>query len=308
MLAKQLLRVPVNVPGHSGVLWVALFVICRGLVDKRGTGLLLGLVAGLLAQFAGFGHQGPFEWTKWLAAGAILELLTLVLPGDLRDCGKAAVVGAGLHLGKLAALTLAGLVLRVPVDPAAPRSRLVGHHARPVRRPGRPARRARAAGSCARSRSWTRRRGGRSAARRTHSACPRRRGSCRGVACAARLRGHPLNRRAGQAGEAVHLRGHPAALEIVDTAGDGQDLRLAVIAVERDQPHLGRSTAALTRIPRSIQVLSNGNLLFTDRNRGLIAEMTRSGGEVWTYSRADHPELGSRSPRSASCATAGSSP
>ena len=115
MLAKQLLRVPVNVPGHSGVLWVALFVICRGLIDKRGTGVLLGLVAGLLAQFAGFGHQGPFEWTKWLAAGIVLEVLTLILPGDLRGWSKAAVVGAALHLGKLAALTLAGLVLRVPI-------------------------------------------------------------------------------------------------------------------------------------------------------------------------------------------------
>jgi hypothetical protein len=115
MLAKQLLRVPVNIPGHSGVLWVALFVICRGLVDKRGTGVLLGLIAGLLAQFAGFGHQGPFEWTKWLAAGIVLEVLTLALPGDLRSPGKAAVVGAALHLGKLAALTLAGLILRVPV-------------------------------------------------------------------------------------------------------------------------------------------------------------------------------------------------
>jgi hypothetical protein len=114
MLGKQLLRLPISVPGHSGVLWVALFVICRGLVDKRGTGVLLGLVAGLLAQFAGFGHQGPFEWTKWLAAGVILEILTLVIPGDLRGWGKAAVVGAGLHLGKLAALTLAGFLLRVP--------------------------------------------------------------------------------------------------------------------------------------------------------------------------------------------------
>jgi len=115
MLAKQLLRIPVNVPGHSGVLWVALFVICRGLINKRGTGVLLGIVAGVLAQFAGFGHQGPFEWTKWLAAGIVLEVLTLAIPGDLRDWGKAAVVGAALHLGKLAALTLAGLILRVPV-------------------------------------------------------------------------------------------------------------------------------------------------------------------------------------------------
>lgn len=115
MLAKQLLRVPISVPGHSGVLWVALFVVCRGLVDKRGAGILLGLVTGLLAQFAGFGHQGPFEWTKWLAAGIILEVLTLVIPGDLRGWAKAAVVGAGLHLGKLAALTLAGVLLRVPL-------------------------------------------------------------------------------------------------------------------------------------------------------------------------------------------------
>jgi len=115
MLAKQVLRVPINVPGHSGILWVALFVICRGIIDKRGTGILLGFVTGLLAQFAGFGHQGPFEWTKWLAAGVVLEALTLVIPGDLRDWGKAAVVGAALHLGKLAALTLAGLILRVPI-------------------------------------------------------------------------------------------------------------------------------------------------------------------------------------------------
>lgn len=115
MLGKQLLRMPINIPGHSGVLWVALFIVCRGLVDKRGTGVLLGLIAGMLAQFAGFGHQGPFEWTKWLAAGVVLEVLAIVLPGDLRSLGKAAVIGAALHLGKLAALTLAGLILRVPV-------------------------------------------------------------------------------------------------------------------------------------------------------------------------------------------------
>jgi len=114
MLAKLVLRIPVHVPGHSGVLWVALFVICRGLVDKRGSGVLLGLVAGLLAQFMGFGDVGPLEWTKWLAAGVVLEVLTLVLPGDLRSLSKAIVVGAALHMGKLAALTLAGVILQVP--------------------------------------------------------------------------------------------------------------------------------------------------------------------------------------------------
>jgi hypothetical protein len=114
MLAKLVLRIPVHVPGHSGVLWVALFVICRGLVDKRGTGILLGVITGLLATFMGFGSQGPLEWTKWVAAGILLEVLVLVVPGDLRSPLKAAIVGGGLHLGKLAGLTLAGVVLRVP--------------------------------------------------------------------------------------------------------------------------------------------------------------------------------------------------
>lgn len=114
ILAKLMLRIPLHVPGHSGVLWVALYVIGRGLVDKRGAGVLLGLVTGLLAQFAGFGDVGPLEWTKWLAAGMILEVLTLAVPGDLRSFSKAVVVGAALHLGKLAALLLAGMILQVP--------------------------------------------------------------------------------------------------------------------------------------------------------------------------------------------------
>jgi hypothetical protein len=114
MIGKLVLRVPIHVPGHSGVLWVALFVVCRGLVDKRGAGILLGMVTGVLAQFMGFGDVGPLEWTKWLAAGVILEGLTLAIPGDLRSFPKAVVTGAALHLGKLAALTLAGVILRVP--------------------------------------------------------------------------------------------------------------------------------------------------------------------------------------------------
>ncbi len=112
--AKLVIRIPLHIPGHSGVLWVALFVICRGLVNKRGAGVLLGTVAGVLATFAGFGDTGPLEWVKWVAAGVILEVLVLVVPGDLRSWFKAGIVGAGLHLGKLAGLTLAGIILRVP--------------------------------------------------------------------------------------------------------------------------------------------------------------------------------------------------
>ncbi len=115
VLSKQFLRIPIHVPGHSGVLWVALFIVARGLVDKRGAGLLLGIVTGILATFMGFGDTGPFEWTKWVAAGLTLDVLVEVLPGDLRSPLKAAIVGASVHLAKLASMVLVSVLLRLPL-------------------------------------------------------------------------------------------------------------------------------------------------------------------------------------------------
>jgi hypothetical protein len=114
MLSKLMLRIPIHIPGHSGVLWVALFIVCRGIVNKRGTGILLGIVAGVLATFMHFGGDAAFEWMKWVAAGIALDVLVVVIPGDLRGFFKAALVGVGVHLAKLAGLIAAGLILRVP--------------------------------------------------------------------------------------------------------------------------------------------------------------------------------------------------
>lgn len=115
MLAKALLRIPLHVPGHSGILWVALFVVARGLVDKKGAGLLLGVVAGVVATVLGFGDTGPLEWTKYVAAGAMLELVCLLVPGTLEGFGKAAVAGAAAHMGKLASMVIVAVVLRLPL-------------------------------------------------------------------------------------------------------------------------------------------------------------------------------------------------
>ena len=130
MLSKQLLRVPIHVPGHSGVLWVALFVVARGLVDKRGAGLLLGAVTGVLATFMGFGDHGPFEWTKWVAAGIALDVLVEVVPGDLRAPLRRPSSAPASHSAKLASMVLVSLALRLPTWLHRARARLVGHDAR----------------------------------------------------------------------------------------------------------------------------------------------------------------------------------
>lgn len=115
MLGKALIRIPLHVPGHSGVLWVAVFIVARGLIDKRGASVLLGIVAGVVATALGFGDVGPLEWTKYVAAGVLLEVVCWVVPGSLAGFGKAAVAGAAAHLGKLASMVLVAAALRLPL-------------------------------------------------------------------------------------------------------------------------------------------------------------------------------------------------
>lgn len=118
-LGKYFTRIPIHVPGHSGVIWIALMVVGRGLVNKRGAGLLMGLVAGALVTFAVPGREGIFEWTKYAAAGAVLDLLVWALGNDLLTWWKAILAGAGAHLAKLVGATLLALVLGLPLDVVA---------------------------------------------------------------------------------------------------------------------------------------------------------------------------------------------
>ena len=94
-------------------------VIGRGLVDRRGAGVLMGLVAGALVTFGTPGKEGLFEWTKYVAAGAVLDLLVWVVGNDLKTWWKAALVGAGAHLAKLVSATLMAWVLGLPLDVVA---------------------------------------------------------------------------------------------------------------------------------------------------------------------------------------------
>lgn len=115
MLGKAVIRMPLHVPGHAGILWVAVFIVARGLVDKKGAALLLGVVAGFVATALGLGDKGPLAWTQYVAAGAALELVCLLVPGTLDHLAKAAVAGGAANLGNLVSMVLVSVVLRLPL-------------------------------------------------------------------------------------------------------------------------------------------------------------------------------------------------
>lgn len=68
VVAKVALRLPLQMPGHSGIFWMAIMVVASGVVPKAGAPSLVGLTSGILAAFLGLGTAAPwipFSPTRW---------------------------------------------------------------------------------------------------------------------------------------------------------------------------------------------------------------------------------------------------
>jgi hypothetical protein len=115
VLAKVFLRVPLHVPGHTGVVVVALFVVGAGLIDRRGAATLIGLLAGLLAVVFGLGTVPLITWVRYVAMGVTVDLGLLFVPDLLERRSALVVVGALASLAKLSAAVLIGLLLELPL-------------------------------------------------------------------------------------------------------------------------------------------------------------------------------------------------
>ena len=58
VVAKIGLRLPLSLPGHSGIFWMAIMIVAAGIIPKTGTSALVGLTSGLIASFLGLGDFG----------------------------------------------------------------------------------------------------------------------------------------------------------------------------------------------------------------------------------------------------------
>jgi len=114
VLSKGLFRISIHVPGHTGIFWMALLVIAKGIVRRNGAGTLVGLVSGMLAVMLVPGQEGIFTWVKYVAPGVALDVLGVLLPGGFSRPVQAAVLGALGNLAKLAAGYLLAVALGLP--------------------------------------------------------------------------------------------------------------------------------------------------------------------------------------------------
>ena len=100
VVAKIALRLPLQMPGHSGLFWMAIVIVAAGVVPKRGAASLVGLTSGVLAAFLGMGDLGAlntFLSYTMVGVGTDLALFLLREPENLVVAMLAAAFG---HLAK----------------------------------------------------------------------------------------------------------------------------------------------------------------------------------------------------------------
>jgi len=117
LLGKTVLRMPIHVPGHSGVLWIAALIIGCGVVRRRGSATLMALVGGVLVALVQPSSAGfLFAVAKYVVPGIVLDLVAPLFGGRLDGIAPAIFAGAAAHASKGVVDLLQGLVTGIPVS------------------------------------------------------------------------------------------------------------------------------------------------------------------------------------------------
>ncbi|HXQ23994.1 MAG TPA: ECF transporter S component [Candidatus Acidoferrales bacterium] len=113
-VANLALRLPVKMPGHSGVVWMALLITASAVVPKRGAATVVASLSAFIAVLLGIGDKGALDTAlSYTAAGVGVDAVLIVLrrAGGPAVC---AVAGAAGNLAKLAVKTLLDLWIGIP--------------------------------------------------------------------------------------------------------------------------------------------------------------------------------------------------
>ena len=114
VVGKSLLRMPISVPGHAGVLWIGALVVVKAVVRKPGAATVMGLVGGALVALIQPSDAGLFFGVaKYVLPGLVLDALFPLL-GRFDRLLPAIVAGATAHVAKVTLDLAQGLVTGLP--------------------------------------------------------------------------------------------------------------------------------------------------------------------------------------------------
>jgi hypothetical protein len=116
VVAKIALRLPLQLPGHSGIFWMAIVVVATGVVHKPGAASLVGLTSGIIAAFLGLGDFGALNtFLSYTAVGVGTDLALWLLGGNPENLVVATLAATLGHMGKFLVKWGLGVVTGAPV-------------------------------------------------------------------------------------------------------------------------------------------------------------------------------------------------
>jgi len=115
VVAKVALRLPLQMPGHSGIFWMAIILVAAGVVPKRGATSVVGLTSGILAAFMGMGDFGALNTLLSYTAIGVGSDLALWLLRDPSNPLSAALIGVIGHIGKFLVKWVLGAISGAPL-------------------------------------------------------------------------------------------------------------------------------------------------------------------------------------------------
>ncbi|MEI8081231.1 MAG: hypothetical protein WCI74_05240 [Actinomycetes bacterium] len=98
LVAKTVLRMPIKVSGHAGVLWIAALMVGRSAVKYPIAATLMGLLGGTLVAIFQPSDAGPlFTVLKYMLPGMVLDVLVVPLGGRFDSVLPSMLAGAAAH-------------------------------------------------------------------------------------------------------------------------------------------------------------------------------------------------------------------
>lgn len=114
-VSTDILQLPLHMPGHTSIWWMGVLLLGKGLVRKNGSGIIMGIVSGILAVILGLGKEGVFVFFKYFIPGMLLDFLAPLYMYKLESMALGAICGALISLSKLAASIAVGMIINIPL-------------------------------------------------------------------------------------------------------------------------------------------------------------------------------------------------
>jgi hypothetical protein len=114
-VTNDITRMPLKMPGHTSIWWMGILLLGKGVVGKFGSGIIMGLVSGILAVILGLGNEGVFVFFKYFMPGLLIDLLALFFRNKLDSVVVGGICGALMSLSKMIADIVVGMLINIPL-------------------------------------------------------------------------------------------------------------------------------------------------------------------------------------------------